>query len=139
MAGGAEEQRDSDVAERLATARRHHRITAVIMGVAVASLAVHQFVVVIVATLLVMAGTVRLVGTPVNLRLLPSEGRGAILVVLVGGWSMFALLTVGLAGQQLNVWWLPVLAGVVMTPAAIAVGRWRLAQLGRALAERAGR
>lgn len=117
------------VAERFAKARWLHPVVGLVMGLAAASLAFHNIGILIAAVVVYLVGLVYASGTPAQAGIVPRDNGRSIAQVFIGAMVLLAILALALTGQQFDLWWLSVLAGVLAALAVIRVGRWRLTAL----------
>ncbi|MGW4467996.1 hypothetical protein [Micromonospora sp. NPDC004704] len=125
-------QEQAAVADRLNEAETggSRWVVPVVMGAAVAALLVDSAVVLVVATVVYLAGTLMALGTPVRAGVVPRENRRSLVQVCIGTAALFAVFTAGMAGQQFELWWLTGLAAVSAVAVTIGVMRWRRAGAG---------
>lgn len=123
------------VIERLSARSRAQSLIAVVMGAATASLAIGNTVVLTVATVVYIVGLLLVFGTPARVGMVPRDSRRSVAQVFLGAMALLGVFAVGLTGPQFGLWWLSVLAGVLVIVVVAGVVRWRRNALRRELLE----
>jgi hypothetical protein len=62
----------------------------------------------------------------------PRETSRSRTQVVVGSLALLGVFTVGLVGQQVPIWWLPLVAAPLAAATTLGVGQWRVAEMRRA-------